>query len=216
MECKHYHQHTVASADKWTKFGAAGEAVASFISDAYWLGGLVDLVAQLDKTGVGLSWYGLGVGSFFSFILTVGSVYSHTVVNANHQESSHEHRADECEHQHSVSKHRADEQGLLIADTPLTVMQKLALIADFVSHTGDIAGPITFVAQIAAREALPSWGTALVQCGATLFGGVSSVAGVRTCKKNMEARNAQMETENYKPLREVSLVMGLSQNNLNI
>lgn len=203
--CRHTHHSHEKKADAWTKIGAAGEAAASFISDAYWLGGLIDLAAQLDDVGVGLSWYGLGFGSALSLLLTVGSVYSHTIVNINHQDKNH---ATDCEHHHeepTKSNVNEDEdkhiqQKLLTGKgetkPTLSIPQKLALVSDFVSHTGDIAGPITFIANIASQSALPVWGKALVQCGATLFGGVSSVAGVRTCKNSMlKANKEKMEKE---------------------
>ena len=232
MQCKH--THLAKNADKWTIFGAAGEAVASFISDAYWLGGLIDLMAQLDEGGVGLSWYGLGIGCALSLGLTIGSVYAHSVVNINHQEGhAHEHHRGHAhgqshkhdsllaeqgenhahsigninhqeEHPHEHHKGHAHGQSLkehdsLLAErgddqhAHLTMMQKAALVGDFISHVGDIAGPITFVAEIAAKDRMPAWGTALVQCSATLFGAAASVAGVRTCKNNMLLLNRQNE-----------------------
>ncbi len=209
MQCKH--THLIKGADKWTKLGATGEAVASFISDAYWLGGLIDLIAQLDENSVGLSWYGLGIGCALSFGLTVGSVYAHSVVNINHQEG-HIHQAYD-EHLHGPQRpqiNSATEDTPIMArlanqeEDSLTTMQKLALASDFISHIGDIAGPITFVAEIAAKDRMSSWATALVQCGATLFGAAASVAGVRTCKNNMlrinqHCHNPGGDSEGYQP-----------------
>lgn len=78
-----------------------------------------------------------------------------------------------CEH--DVSRHHAH----------LSKTEKLALFGDLISHTGDIAGPVTFVIDLATNNAIPRWGKALVQCGATLFGCLSSLANVRTCKDAM-------------------------------
>ncbi len=65
----------------------------------------------------------------------------------------------------------------------LSWVQWLALAGDGISHTGDMAGPITFVVNLAtANSPLPPLGKGLVQLGATVFGGLSSVANVRACK----------------------------------
>lgn len=203
--CRHDHHSHGHKADAWTKLGAAGEGAASFISDAYWIGGLIDLAAQLDDVGIGLSWYGLGFGCGLSLLLTAGSVYSHTIVNINHQDANHSgeckpHQSDKSTKSNSADDEKDIQQKLIANESEtqpnLTWTQKAALTSDFISHTGDIAGPLTFIANIASRNSLPIWGKALVQCGATLFGSLSSVAGVRTCKNSMLKRNKEkMEHE---------------------
>lgn len=184
--CNHVHQQTTA--DVWTKLATAGEATASFISDAYWLGGLIDLAAQLDDAGYGLSWYGMGFGAAIALLTAAGSAYSHTALNLNHQHHPAEHAEEDREREPLLksSQHERQHQAANI-----TIPQKIALAGDFISHVGDIAGPITFVADIIAKDRLPLWGKALIQCGATLFGGVASVANVRSCRNSMYELNAQ-------------------------
>ncbi len=205
-QCKHAHggKH---SADTYTKLAAIGEGVSSFISDAYWLGGLIDLAAQLDDNGYGLSWYGMSFGAALALLATAGSVFAHITVNANHQESgiescheginednllAHEYTEEaqslmpSLTHEHDCNKKHSQEPSL-------TLLQKAVLVGDFISHTGDIAGPLTFVANIATKNKLSLGAKMLVQCSAALFGGVSSIAGVRTCKKNMLKRNTDLQ-----------------------
>lgn len=178
-KCKHAHHNHGSTADIWTKFSAIGEGTASLISDAYWLGGLFDLATQLDDDGFGLSWYGMGFGTAIALITSVGTAYSHSVLNLNHQ-------PDNCAsvtRENSIQESQASDS--LLNHPRLSALQKAALIGDFISHTGDIAGPITFVINLGAKETLPIWAKALVECGATLFGGLSSIANVRTCRHNM-------------------------------
>lgn len=182
--CRHTHHEHSTTADIWTKMAAVGEGTASLISDAYWIGGLIDLAAQLDDDGYGLSWYGMGFGTALALVTAVGSAYSHSMLNINHQ-------AQAASPIHEA--HEGDTEQLI--NTPadfnhhqpakLSWPQRAALLGDYISHTGDMAGPITFIANIAAKDRLPIWGKAIIQCGATLFGGVSSLANVRTCKNSM-------------------------------
>lgn len=203
-QCRHNHT-PLKQADKWTKFAMIGEGVASFISDGYWMGGTIDLAFSLKDDGLGLSWYGLGFGAGLSLATAIGTAYAHTMLNLNHQEE--EETPDETtglinqsdghhhHHDHAHAEHHHDAHAHPAANSRLRPLQKLALVGDFISHTGDIAGPITFVAKIAAQERLPVWGTALIQCSATLFGGLASVANVRTCAKSMRDRNRHANHE---------------------
>lgn len=79
-------------------------------------------------------------------------------------------------------------------ETSLTLLQRAALVGDFISHAGDIAGPITFVVDLASQY-LPKYGKIISQCGATLFGMMSSVANVRTCQNSMLEINEKAAKE---------------------
>jgi hypothetical protein len=219
-QCRHAHHGQSRTSDVWTKLAIAGEGVPSYLSDAFWLGGLFDLLVQADDAGFGLSWYGLSFGLILSVATAAGSVYSHTALNITHQDDRTEHHhshyekgdehddesSDEEEHNHDHDhehKHDHDhvhvdiplhEGSELINEEPhhtdagLTWLQIAALAGDWVSHTGDIAGPIVMLAEIASlasKQQLPLWGKFLVQGSVTLFGAVSSVANVRTCKNSM-------------------------------
>ncbi len=195
----HGHHGDNTTSNVWTKLGTAGEIVSSLISDTYWLGGLIDVAFQLDDAGYGLSTYGMAFGTALAVMTAAGSGYAHNIVNRNHQKSSeqHAHHAhdEECGHAH------ADTQGMTtpLADShshdkspsvSLSWPQKLALNGDFVSHVGDVAGPITFVADLAFPEQARA--TQMVVRGlATAFGIFSSVANRQTCKKNMLESNAK-------------------------
>ncbi len=187
-----HHAHDYKHADKWTNTATVGEATASFISDAYWLATLFDIVSNFEPDSLGLSFYGVGFGAILALLSAGGAAYSHRTLNTLHQPE----RSDEISivenstaeyvpmpdmsiqtknnMEHSENKH-----------AHLTLLQKLALAGDFISHAGDIAGPLTFVINLATNNNLSRFGKGLVQCGATLFGGIASIANVRTCKGAM-------------------------------
>ena len=179
--CNHNH-----SADRWTKVSGLGEAVSSFVSDGYWLATLFDIATGFTGTLLPISWWGLGVGIFGASLTAAGSTYSHWVLNTSHQDCEEESKPEE-----SPLLTNTSSSGDLTAHLhpSLTIPQKLALFGDYISHTGDIAGPITFVADLATKNTLPRWQQAVVHGGATLFGAICSIADVRTCKRNMEKAN---------------------------
>jgi len=188
-KCNHHHSHK--KADTWTNIATLGELVSSFISDAYWLGGLFDLATDCDKDFLELSRYAIIFGVIVAVLSASGAAYSHRALNTVHQKSTDddgdEHiilLAQDEEHEEH-EEHAADH-----AHNHLSKVQLAALVGDMISHTGDIAGPITFVVHLAMKSALPRWGEALVQCGATIFGALSTIANVRTCKDAMLEKNA--------------------------
>lgn len=166
--CNHNH----GKSDGWTNFSAIGEAVSSFVSDAYWLSTCFDIVSGFGENAIGLSYYAIGFGAFIALLSAGGAAYCHRNLNTVHQ---HKHDDESLPLNHK--DHSAEQE--------LTVLQKIALVGDFISHTGDIAGPLTFVASLATHGKAPRWGKGLAQLGATLFGGFSSVANVRTCANAM-------------------------------
>jgi hypothetical protein len=166
----HLHEHT--DADKWTKIAAIAEGVTGFISNTYWLATLFDIISGAEESAAGISFYAMGFGVIIASLSASGAAYSHYVLNKQYQHTGNT--------QFSIN-------GIMVGD--LTKLQKLALIGDYLSHIGEITGPLTFVADLVANNRLPRWGKALVQCGATLFGAVASVANVRTCKNSMVESN---------------------------
>lgn len=233
----HGHHGHVGKSDVWTKIATSGEAVASFISDGYWLGELIDSASGLEAEILGLSRYGISIGFAISLVTAVGTAYSHNMLNRanqtvdsehHHHHHSHQHQevdleaaepadnddhsdalqidlddlevvvhhgeddseqpllADKASHQHPEHAHRKDD---IKINGDLTVGQKAALVADFISHTGDIAGPITFISKLALKEIVPPIGKVLIECGATLFAGFASVANVRSCANSMRKIN---------------------------
>lgn len=182
----HSHDHGQNHADNWTNIAAAGEMVASFLSDSYWLGGLLDLATGLPEEALGLSYWGIGVGTVAALLSAGGAAYAHWMLNTVHQAADHTVSDEEL----PVAAAAKDENSNpLVPKVQLTGKQKLALTGDYISHVGDIAGPITFVANLATKNGLPRWGKALIQCGATLYGGLASVANVRTCRDAMLKAN---------------------------
>lgn len=189
-ECNHNHN----TADRWTNLATIGEGISSGASNFYWGISIADLISSLfisEETPPALSW-GLGL-SLTAFAL--GSMYAHRKLNIFHQHAhghGHEPVEDqhECEH-HEVEihhHHNSDER-----PKTLSLGQKAALCADFISHTGDVCGPISAgvdaITKIALKTTLPPWGNALVQTGSTLVGAVTAVANVRSCKHAIMAQN---------------------------
>lgn len=191
MGHQHNHSHSEHHADKWTNIAAAGELAASFISDAYWLATLFDVASGLPDSYIGLSVYGIGFGIVSACLSAGGAAYSHRVLNTIHQPDNLS--TENVENGKNIQA-ITEETPLVTNHVKLTTTQKLALIGDYISHVGDIAGPMTFVTNLATvHYKTPKWGRLVVQCGATLFGGIASVANVRSCKDAMLEKNQSLQ-----------------------
>ena len=174
----HNHQH----ADTWTNTAAGGEAITSFISDTYWLATLFDLVSNGKAKLIGLSYAGLIFGAIMAVLSAAGAAYAHRALNKNHQSPAQAKKI----HQDKCKK-------VALTRQPLTSLQTLSLVGDFISHVGDLTGPIIFVINLATSNHLPRWGKVLAQLIAFIFGSICSIANVRTCKNAM--KNAQLCTD---------------------
>ena len=198
------HSHAAEKADKWTKIAGAGEAVTSFVSDAYWLASSFQLATGFEEEAMGLSYYALGFGFMGAVLSASGATYCHYMLNKAHQHAHPpEKESSSGTAMTTVTTHDEDTRLLPRANrdvddfgdddtetSNLTCAQKLALLGDFIAHTGDNAGPLTFVVDLATGGGLPTWAKLATQSGATLFAGLSAVAGVRTCKNAIQEANA--------------------------
>lgn len=193
-KCNHGHHR---KADKWTKINTVGTGIASFISNAYWCGTFIDIAAGLEEKFLGLSWYGFAFGAFIALFPAASDAYFHTVLNINHQ-GQHNHHHDHSDDEAS-SKDQSWSQVMKLF-IRLTWYQKLGVVGDLISHMGDKSGPVTFVISLATHNSLPRWGKILVQCSATLFGGVTSVGDARTCVASMAEYNATFPPTDSRPL----------------
>lgn len=198
MPCHgHSHGSHTPEADKWTNIAAGGEFVASLISDAYWLGNLFDLAAGFSADAIGLSYYGIGSGVAIALLSAGGSAYCHRGVNTVLQGSEEQNADSHAEplapsHKNGQNGYESLNDHLVTISDPVSAppkklswMQKLALVGDFISHTGDTAGPITFVVCLATRDSMSLVNKILVQSSSSLFGAVCAVANVRACKNAM-------------------------------
>jgi len=192
------HYHDPQRPDMWTNIAAGGEATASFISDAYWLATSFDVMFGCIIKAFGLSFYGLSFGVVMALLSAGGAAYSHRTLNTHHQtRQSSEEPVDSEDREVQDPLNQMENNSLISDEQPdsshehphLTAIQKLALIGDAISHTGDIAGPVTFVFNLAINNVLSRFGRALLLCGASLFGAISAVANVRTCRDAMVTTN---------------------------
>lgn len=219
MPCNHAHgAHTEAPvADRWTKSSAVTNTIAGYIGDAYWLACLFDTAAGFQNEIIGLSYYALGFGCVIAFLSAGGSNYCHFHLTRIHQGSKEDELIaptnDDISQSLLPNEHSKEDelivptnddisQGLLPNEhsdvecehthKKLTRLQWIALVGDLISHTGQGASAIIFLAQlIALTNSMTRWQKALMQCGATVFGVVGAIAGVRACKDALEITNKQ-------------------------
>ena len=187
------HDHIEKKSDIWTKLNAAS-GISTYISDTYWLATLFDLSTGFEGDMLPISWYALGFGLLIATLSAGGSTFCHWVLNKNHQHASDPEQANEESKliNQNIEAH-SDEEHHHHHD--LSFLQKAALVGDFISHTGEVAGPITFVVDLLARNSLPKWANIAKQSGATLFGVITSVADVRTCYESMR-KNPPLKLSN--------------------
>jgi len=194
--CKHHahgqiqqQKHDTHNADRWTNIAASGELLAGLVSDAFWLATWVDLVTGLDEDVAGLSYPALACGISISILTAFGAALAHRGLYTLHQNQE--------------AKTHGQYTALPTTDvfpaqspTRLSAVQVIALFGDAISHTGDVAGPLTFIAMLAAKNKLPFWAKLAVQSGTTLFGALASIASVRTCADAMRKMNEAKQVPN--------------------
>lgn len=126
-------------------------------------------MSNSDSETIGLSIYGIGFGSLFAVLSASGAAYSHRTLNTHHQpKQSSTDFTEEYDILPGISIQATDSEVSAKKHTHLTSLQKLALVGDLISHAGDIAGPLTFVINLATNNNLSRIGKGLIQCGATL------------------------------------------------
>lgn len=178
---KHTHAHGHQKADGWTNLAAAGEAITSFAADSYWMATLFDIIAANEADALGMSYVGMGIGFGLACLSSLGAAYCHRALNHTHQQPTTDPELATLTPRPATA---IDDH-----EKHLTLAQKAALVGDFISHTTDIASPLTFVISLAGGNAFPRWAKGVVYGASSLFGGFCSVAGVRTCKNTLEDHN---------------------------
>lgn len=189
----HGHSHGThgenQSSDFWTKLSAGVNSVASYLSNTYWLYGCINaLVASVqnlinaeDEPSAEI--YGSAVlAAVLALGVAAGDTYCHYQLNKSHETTN-----SDIERQClNINGEQAE------GNAKLSLLQTLALIGDYVSHVGDIAAPLTFIAQLVAdnKDLFDSPEAALI-INTILFviGSLGSVADVRTCKRNLQEMN---------------------------
>lgn len=181
--CDHHHHEK--KSDIWTKLSATS-GISTYISDTYWFATLFDLTTGFEGNLLPISWYALGFGFLIATLSAGGSTYCHWILNKNHQHVSEPKQESEASVLIEIKRDSKDEIHGHHHHHGLSFFQKAALVGDFISHTGEVAGPITFVVDLAAKNNLPLWANIAKQSAATFFGVVTSVADVRTCYEEMK------------------------------
>ncbi len=194
-QCCNKHQK---KADGLTIISAIGEGGASLINNWYWASSTFDTATGFKGDILPLSWMGLAIGFVLASLTATGASYSHMQLNKNHQKSSQSSHSSECDGHVSeqtellpapeqqsatIQQHAAHDD--VHASAGLAWWQYLALFGDFCCHTGNIAGAFIFLYAILSADRAPTWVTVAVQCTATFFAGVASIANVRTCHSNL-------------------------------
>jgi hypothetical protein len=163
-----------------TIFNACVNAIGTLISTTYWIAQMTDDIADLDGEGADeyfadMSAVGLPVGVVLGFFVTIGSVYAHYILNTN---STHE-----IKHKNYLI--HSDDDDPRIA---LSILQKILLGLDFLSHAADSAGPALLIISVGAND--PSRLTKiLAQTISSLIGCYSATTDAITCGHNIRIHN---------------------------
>lgn len=177
-----HHDHS-KKADIWTILGTLGEGFAHTFLNYYWGVSIADLAFSTEEDAA-KSPIPATVGALFA-LFSIGSMYAHQKLNTFHQNDNHE-----GEEQNVLTVESQNEKKP--SETHLSKRQKLALISDFFSHTGDISGAvITGINSVTRNYQIPRYGNVLIQLGATFVGAVTSVASVRSCRHAIKSQNEE-------------------------
>lgn len=175
MVCSGHAHGSHKDSDGWTNFSACIQFLSLWGSKSYWLANFLDILAGLEPKVFNISITSMVSGLFIGIISAMGAAYCHRILNTEHQLP------------------RTSESTRIMAETkavkPLTWLQFFALLADGISHTLDIAMPITFTISLAHSEDFSWTNRVIIYSLTAVVGALASVSSVRTCKNVIKDRS---------------------------
>jgi hypothetical protein len=156
-----------------TYLGTGIKGVTGFISTSYWLATWFDLISSKEQDFGGVSFYALGFGVTIGLWSAACAAYAHYTVGKQHQPNQDLNNEEKGEHAKPKN---------------LTPLQKMALVGHYVGDVGEIAGPLSFVPNLAV-PIMPRWAELVVQGGATFFGAAGSLLDWNVSQTNMQKAN---------------------------
>jgi hypothetical protein len=167
---------------KWIFLNSIGQALSASVNNAYWLAQAWDIFTanegeNKEEYFIGLSFYAFVAGVSISPIITLGSIYSHYILNtvSTHLDT---HQPDKTDEEEMKNDPRSK----------LSAWQRVLHAFDYISHTSDNAGTPIFIFSMA----LPNANTQekiISQCIATFCGAMFAVADSITCYNNIRLYN---------------------------
>ncbi len=150
----------------WANLSMFGK-LPGFVGDAYWLGLLIDLVADIEEQDdiLGLSYVAFSLGCTLSIYSTISAIYCEYRININAQ------------NEHPDRKHTYKN---------LNWLQKIALFGYLLDQTGDKASAIGLVIHLIGADSWAKGTRIAVHLSATLFGSISSYAEFKTASTNLK------------------------------
>lgn len=206
----HHDDHNHTEADIWTKLNFYGEAASGVVSNPAWGMDIVFLIYNLtcQTQDEGNTHY----PPLFNVMLYLVVCFFAATALA----SAKIHKDLNIIHQHGDEPETKEEDRL-----PLTTSQKVKLALDAVTHTGNVASPLSNQGydQLAAnviKTPLPGWVNPAVKAGTLVFGMFAAVPYVRTCKDAMETKNKRDDDErNKQPAHVRPVTRVLPRNSIN-
>jgi hypothetical protein len=224
----HSHSHGHADinekADWLTNLGAMGEAIEG-AANLFFGATVYNTVYELCNGHENEDRYGwpLYIGIVLG-IISLGSAYTHRVLDTYHQTTQHRNHESPCSVEHKnislpsdteagTSNHTlvepllpepiemdANESLKIKPNTPkLTLFQKFSLFGDATSHVfgraGLLTGIVDGITDTFTKTTLPPKTRALIQLSAVFFGSATSASGIRTCWNTMLEQNKKKEPE---------------------
>jgi hypothetical protein len=172
-EDKHSNHEDEKAADFWTNIFSLKELVVSACDNYSLASSVVFLAFKLAESSGKYYWEIITGGSLA--LLSLGSAYTHRILSAHHQHTHNHSHASDTQHHH------------------LSIGEKTALVADYITHVGEPAGAIPALIETSLKtvhgKQLSAKNRIIVYAASTGFGLFSAIADVRTCSHAMQEEN---------------------------
>lgn len=167
-------------ADIWTKLAVAAETFHGLIDNLMFFAPTLDNLCDWPSdTPIGVSERSIWISSVLSLAVTLGTAYCSYLINVSHQGTAALPAIDL----------EAQAQPLLVHKPKLTWLQQAAVVANYVGHAAEVAGPANYLTSAITSDRLSRWGEVGTNCAMMSLGFFCSVATYRT------ARNAALESD---------------------
>lgn len=165
----------VTRSNFWSYINIIGK-IPSVASSAYWFGLLIDTLSGLEEDIIGLSKTGLIAGSCISFFTTASAIY--------------------CEYQ--INKNNSGDNDLELQHVPVRALKPyhyMILFGYLLDQAGDKASAFGLFIHIIGGDSWQRLPRALTQSGMAIFGAITSIAEIKTAKKNLKFSNQDSDLQ---------------------